>query len=33
MAKGNVDTYIATFNHLLDEAIFSKRDKGVIEMF
>ena len=33
MGKDGIDTYIATFNWLLDEADFSWRDKGAIEMF
>jgi Retrotransposon gag protein len=33
MSQGDLDTYIATFNRLLDEAKFSPRDKGAVEMF
>jgi Ty3 transposon capsid-like protein len=33
MTQGDLDTYIATFNRLLDEAEFSPRNKGAIEMF
>ena len=33
MGKDGINTYIATFNHLLDEADFSWHDKGTIEMF
>jgi hypothetical protein len=33
MTQGDLDTYIATFNRLLDEAEFLPCDKGAIEMF
>jgi hypothetical protein len=33
MNQGDLDTYIATFNRLLDEAEFSPQDKGAVEMF
>jgi hypothetical protein len=33
MTHGDLDTYIATFNQLLDKAKFSPRDKGAVEMF
>jgi len=33
MNHGDLNTYIATFNWLLDEAKFSPRDKGAIKMF
>jgi hypothetical protein len=33
MTKGDIDTYTATFNRLLDEADFNRRDKGAIEMY
>jgi Retrotransposon gag protein len=33
MNQGDLDTYIATLNRLLDEAKFSPRDRGAIEMF
>jgi hypothetical protein len=33
MTHGDLDTYIATFNWLLNEAEFSPRDKGAVEMF
>jgi hypothetical protein len=33
MTQGDLDTYIATFNRLLDKAEFLPRDKGAIEMF
>src|SRR6267142_2395406 len=33
MNKGNIDTYIATFDHLLAEANFNRMDKGALEMF
>ena len=33
MTHGDLDTYIATFNQLLNEAEFSPRDKGAVEMF
>jgi hypothetical protein len=33
MTHGDLDTYIATFNQLLDEAEFSPRDKGAVKMF
>jgi hypothetical protein len=33
MQKHELDKYIATFNRLVDDARFNKRDKGIIEMF
>ena len=33
MNKGDIDTYIATFNRLLAEADFTCTDKGALEMF
>jgi Retrotransposon gag protein len=33
MTHRDLDTYIATFNRLLDEAEFSPRDKGAVKMF
>jgi hypothetical protein len=33
MQKYELDKYIATFNRLVDDAGFNKKDKGVIEMF
>jgi hypothetical protein len=33
MQKHELDKYVATFNRLVDDAGFNKRDKGVIEMF
>ena len=33
MGKDGINTYITTFNHLLDKADFSQNDKGTIEMF
>jgi Retrotransposon gag protein len=33
MTHGDLDTYIATFNRLLNEAKFSPQDKGAVEMF
>jgi len=33
MNKGDIDTYIATFDHLLAEADFTCTNKGALEMF
>jgi hypothetical protein len=33
MQRHELDKYIATFNRLLDDAGFNKKDKGVVEMF
>jgi hypothetical protein len=33
MQKHELDKYVATFNRLVDEAGFNKREKGTIEMF
>ena len=33
MIQGDFDTYITTFNWLLDKAEFSPKDKGAVEMF
>jgi len=33
MNKGDIDTYIATFNQLLAEADFTRTNKGALEMF
>jgi len=33
MNKGNIDTYITTFDWLLAEADFNRTDKGTLEMF
>jgi hypothetical protein len=33
MTHGDLDTYIATFNRLLDKVEFSPKDKGAVEMF
>jgi hypothetical protein len=33
MQRNELDKYIATFNRLVEEAGFNKRDKGMIEMF
>jgi len=33
MNKGDIDTYIATFDRLLAEANFTCTDKGALKMF
>jgi len=33
MNRGDIDTYIATFDRLLAEADFNRNDKGALEMF